>query len=653
MGPPQRAVSSSSISSSSSTSSLGQQSSVDCKGMTVSSNGTHYALKKMDRSKVSHLNACPKYPISNPRTPAISSKHLVQDSNRLPTICAGVTTQPKIRTAAANVACQHRSAVPLPSSRAAYSRPALAPRAIPQRVTQITEARSNPSKTVRPPLALNASIPTVKAYKPLDCPSQASLTNISKRPFPTSQPVTARPLVTASQNPVIRPSLGFPSRFGREGTTTRVMPVFSLGGAGGCETATPSRSGLKSPRRPFVARPLTNNTCGTPSGLRLMKLGSPRRTIGTPSQSRMMQRARFGSNATSSHMTHDIAMIEPSSSSGPPASAILYEYGSQQPVQLGSTGPQHGSSQDQDDVSFQLAAAKSTDQNSSSVSHQPAPMMPTRSSDNDVEGKETLSSSSSEQVEKPSSVQPKQMTRPAQSTNQRGKQAGGSAASIVTDMSEKELKATTQYNTIHNQVYLCAIDRLIVRKPGPRPPSPSSKIPTTADRDKAERKAGRGERAKRRSRSSDGDSDRDESDGGENLVMERVSHARGPGEDEDYATPVRPGKKLKMAHEQSERPKKSVTWDKGLVVVRHREGEGVSRPRLRDSSVEDAALSKGCLRDEGKVELDPLGNVVESARPQEKLKRTRIVVAAVFYDGEEPVPPPGTIATSGGKGRKK
>ena len=316
-----------------------------------------------------------------------------------------------------------------------------------------------------------------------------------------------------------------------------------------------------------------------------------------------MQRARFGSNATSSHMTHDIAMIEPSSSSGPPASAILYEYGSQQPVQLGSTGPQHGSSQDQDDVSFQLAAAKSTDQNSSSVSHQPAPMMPTRSSDNDVEGKETLSSSSSEQVEKPSSVQPKQMTRPAQSTNQRGKQAGGSAASIVTDMSEKELKATTQYNTIHNQVYLCAIDRLIVRKPGPRPPSPSSKIPTTADRDKAERKAGRGERAKRRSRSSDGDSDRDESDGGENLVMERVSHARGPGEDEDYATPVRPGKKLKMAHEQSERPKKSVTWDKGLVVVRHREGEGVSRPRLRDSSVEDAALSKGCLRDEGKVRV--------------------------------------------------
>ena len=39
------------------------------------------------------------------------------------------------------------------------------------------------------------------------------------------------------------------------------------------------------------------------------------------------------------------------------------------------------------------------------------------------------------------------------------------------------------------------------------------------------------------------------------------------------------------------------------------------------------------------VQLDPSGNVMVAGRPQEALKRHRIVVTAVFYAGEEPVPP--------------
>lgn len=36
--------------------------------------------------------------------------------------------------------------------------------------------------------------------------------------------------------------------------------------------------------------------------------------------------------------------------------------------------------------------------------------------------------------------------------------------------------------------------------------------------------------------------------------------------------------------------------------------------------------------------LDAQGNLIEANRPKEALKRTKVTVTAVFYDGEEPVP---------------
>ena len=271
MGPPQRAVSSSSVSSSASSSSISQQNSVARNGMTAPSKASQYASNKMDSSKLAKLNAGPTNPIGNPRTPATLPQNLVRGSNRPPTNCGRFTSQPKVRTSVASIACQHKSAVPLLSTKAA-SRPALAPRAIPQCVVRTTEAHTNASKMARPPLEPNASIPNIEAYNPLACSPQAVQLNTLKRPLPISQPTMGRPLVTASGKPVMRPTLGLPSRLGREGTATRLMPVFSLGAAGGNESGTPGRSGIKSPHRPILARPATNNSWGTPSDLRLTKV---------------------------------------------------------------------------------------------------------------------------------------------------------------------------------------------------------------------------------------------------------------------------------------------------------------------------------------------------------------------------------------------
>lgn len=131
-------------------------------------------------------------------------------------------------------------------------------------------------------------------------------------------------------------------------------------------------------------------------------------------------------------------------------------------------------------------------------------------------------------------------------------------------MSGKELKTTTDRNTMRNQVYLCAIDRQIVHVPGPRPPSPTSKIRTAADRAEEEKKKSREHRAKRRGISGQEGSP-------ERPVIEKVERARGPGDEEDWTTPARPAKKAKVGIV------KSVKWDRELVIIRD-DGSGVCPP---------------------------------------------------------------------------
>jgi hypothetical protein len=142
-----------------------------------------------------------------------------------------------------------------------------------------------------------------------------------------------------------------------------------------------------------------------------------------------------------------------------------------------------------------------------------------------------------------------------------------------TGLSEKELKVATQRNTAKNMVFHCAIDREVIRISGPRPPSPTSKIRTIADRDEEEKRAGRGQRAKRRSRNSDAHSDVEE----ELPLIERVKRARGPGEDEDYATPVR-YKEVKHRHG------KTVRWNRELTIIRY-DGRSEARGEPREEAM--------------------------------------------------------------------
>jgi hypothetical protein len=148
-------------------------------------------------------------------------------------------------------------------------------------------------------------------------------------------------------------------------------------------------------------------------------------------------------------------------------------------------------------------------------------------------------------------------------------------------MSGKELKMTTDRNTMRNQVYFCAIDRQIVHIPGPRPPSPTSKIRTTADRDEEEKKKSREHRAKRRARESGAST---EGGSPERPVVQRIEQTRGPGDDEDWKTPARPMKKAKLRQE------KNVKWDRELVIV-HDDGVAV---KPAPSSEIDEPL-QGCV----------------------------------------------------------
>lgn len=204
------------------------------------------------------------------------------------------------------------------------------------------------------------------------------------------------------------------------------------------------------------------------------------------------------------------------------------------------------------------------------------------------------------------------------------------ADSIVPGMTERALRTATTRNTARNQVYLCTIDRKIVRVQGERPPSPSPGT-RTADREAEEQKAGRNARAKRRARASVGESETDEEADDEAPPVERAVLGRlAPGDDEEYKTPVRPAKRARIASSNSDDGQgnaKRVRWDEGLLIIRCGLGEVQNTRR--------SPPARSCVTPRARYQLDEQGNAVN--RPTEKLKRTTITVNATFYDGEEPM----------------
>lgn len=323
----------------------------------------------------------------------------------------------------------------------------------------------------------------------------------------------------------------------------------------------------------------------------MSQLGTPSRSDGTPRMIRA--KPSFQTLAVSATTAKEDVAEEPvSSADGTPATATRHASEQQEVCQQPRDDELHrGSSADHEDVSMLLPDAPASQSTAS-----PSPLKQStgsppnskrvsprkRKSDESDTSREAKSGSSSS-----ADTRPKRAVKPPA-----GRSHSAPSTPAAPWMSGKELKTTTDRNTMRNQVYLCAIDRQIVHIPGPRPPSPTSKIRTTADRDEEAKKKSREHRAKRRARESE---DTAAGRSPELPRIEKVERLRGPGDEEDWRTPARPAKKAKTGAD------KSVKWDKGLTIIRD-DGAGVSLPT--DAETEEPTRS--CLRQEAKVRRIPV-----------------------------------------------
>lgn len=220
--------------------------------------------------------------------------------------------------------------------------------------------------------------------------------------------------------------------------------------------------------------------------------------------------------------------------------------------------------------------------------------------------------------------------------------------SIAPGLSEKELKTQTQRNTMRNQVYFCAIDRQVVRVPGPRPPSPGPR--TLAEKEEEEQKLERDARARRRNRDSGEGQEEDD----EPPAVETVPLESAPGDEGEWKTPARKRKRVVTSDDEgdSSSSQRNVRWDRALTVFRGGLGEaprasertqstappGHESLDQRRTASEEPSRARSALKQGAQIQLDRNGNAVD--RPVEKLKRQKVTVTAVFYDGEEPAPEP-------------
>nr|XP_018261061.1 uncharacterized protein I303_06780 [Kwoniella dejecticola CBS 10117]OBR83219.1 hypothetical protein I303_06780 [Kwoniella dejecticola CBS 10117] len=461
--------------------------------------------------------------------------------------------------------------------------------------TTVPLASSTTKSLPRPALTAKKTIPL--AAKTIAKPTSSAKPGVStiplKRPAPvivssrtanvtTQQPSRLAPVVPA------RPTLGQPSRnIHHYPPPLQSVPLFSVGIAGHVQTV--GRPASRSPAKLGLQRKNLVDK-GTPR-----KLGTPMRS-GTPRHLTLSTPSTF----TSAPPIHDVSAVPESSNSGPPATATRQATDETKPT---SPEPVRGSSADHEEVSVQLARPPSSPVKSPSKSpaKSPSPKKQKRP------------------VGRPRKIPPPQATTHVPTTAHPVTK-DKPVKSAPPGISEKELKATTYRNTIRNQVYHCAIDRQIIRQSGPRPPSPTSKIRTTAERNEEEKKNAREARANRRKGQNNAEEE-------EKPVIEKFEQHRFPGDESDYETP-RPVKKAKKEDKAS----KGVKFDKGLTVIRD---DGSLRPPSRDEEKSAEEQKKGCLRT--KVDLDHLGNLHQAHRPIDNLKRIRVVVNAVFYDGEEPV----------------
>lgn len=480
--------------------------------------------------------------------------------------------------------------------------------------------------------------PSVKVHVPR--PATEPIAPSLKRPFSATQSLPARS--ASAVGAPSRPALGLPTRPARD------LPSASLGSSTTGFPHAPTRSpraSARSPAKALLGKPTRGAT--TPTPLRVFTASqrgqpTPQRPLGSPTRQKPLttttpSRSPLGVLRPLAVSTNRIPSPTKPSADFPLKSKLstkavdvcvnrgVVEEASPVAEEHTETSPLMESAPSNDEESAQPTANEATSETHNSPAPQPPractppPSEPERRTSPRVSPKKhdtTASPDKDARRSKRSTRTPARLTEEPAAPPRVAKPA---VPSIVPGMSEKELKAATQRNTIRNQVYLCSIDRQIIRVDGPRPPSPTSKIRTTAEKEEQDRKAGRGARAKRRQRSSEGMGSSDED---EDAVVEVEEVNRAPGDEADYRTPKRPAKRAKLDEGRF------VRWNRALTVIRG--GLGEAPPPKSPTP------AKSAVRDEARYPLDSDGNAKE--RPVERLKRTTVVVRAVFYDGEEPAP---------------
>ncbi|EJT96626.1 hypothetical protein DACRYDRAFT_102814 [Dacryopinax primogenitus] len=208
-------------------------------------------------------------------------------------------------------------------------------------------------------------------------------------------------------------------------------------------------------------------------------------------------------------------------------------------------------------------------------------------------------------------------------------------------LSDVELRQLTAKNTRKNEQYHSQMDLVIIYRDEPRPPSPSSRIRTVADKEKEERKTSRDERAKRRNiarGSSDTETELPE------IVELPLKHMRGPGDEDDYVTPAKrrrveagsqasdsgedlnDSKATKGSRRSSgagrKRPFKAVRWDKALVVNSQRPPNCGPTQQKADGVAPD-------------YHLDVMGNIPEAGQVPKEIEKERIKVSKYIYNDDD------------------
>jgi hypothetical protein len=257
------------------------------------------------------------------------------------------------------------------------------------------------------------------------------------------------------------------------------------------------------------------------------------------------------------------------------------------------------------------------------------------------------------------------------------------AEGTFSSMSAVALKALTTWNTAKNQHNLVAVlETEVIRKPGNRPGSPTTKVMTVEEKRKLEQGMGRKERAKRRARrGSESLEDSSLTSDDESLPFgpdgQPLRHRRGPGDEEDYETPEkieRPEKRVRIREDEAgergeEVEAKTVRWDRGLYTKIYFDDLPL-QSRTHDKQQTPAPCTRGVLAGSAKVttqtpsymlakvtvqalRLDSLGNLVNAASPLNDLVQENVVIKKFVYDddaeaAEIDAPKP----SSKGKGKK-